>query len=254
MKTIAIHSFKGGTGKSLIATNLAVLYALRGEPTCLVDMDFRAPTLHVAFNPRGVDRWFNDYLDGECEPEEVLVDVAPQLGLKARLAVAFANPSPEAIREMMAKPTSWERKALDRLLDFTRRMRELKFSYCILDTSPGYLYSSINALVAADVAVIVSTVDDSDIEGTRQMIKELYELLERRTFIVVNKAVGAVDEGSSMRVAELVGSRIGRGVACVIPCSCDIAERPRRSIFALEKADHVFIKRLEGLSHMLAEG
>jgi len=61
MKTIAIHSYKGGTGKTSIAVNLAVIYAIKGKNVCILDYDFRAPSLQIAFKekPRF---WLNDFL------------------------------------------------------------------------------------------------------------------------------------------------------------------------------------------------
>ena len=44
-KSISIHSSRGGTGKTLLATNLAVLYAQSGLNVALIDLDFRAPSL-----------------------------------------------------------------------------------------------------------------------------------------------------------------------------------------------------------------
>ncbi|MHB8867917.1 MAG: nucleotide-binding protein [Thermoleophilia bacterium] len=45
--TLAIASGKGGTGKTLVATNLAVLAARKGERVILVDCDAEAPNDHL---------------------------------------------------------------------------------------------------------------------------------------------------------------------------------------------------------------
>lgn len=45
--TLAIASGKGGTGKTLVATNLAVLAARNGERVTLVDCDAEAPNDHL---------------------------------------------------------------------------------------------------------------------------------------------------------------------------------------------------------------
>jgi len=46
---ITVHSYKGGTGKTLLSVNLAAMFADRGKKTCLLDLDFRAPSLCVIF-------------------------------------------------------------------------------------------------------------------------------------------------------------------------------------------------------------
>ena len=48
-KIIAFHSYKGGTGKTLLSINLAATYAKNGKDVCLLDLDFRAPSLQARF-------------------------------------------------------------------------------------------------------------------------------------------------------------------------------------------------------------
>jgi capsular exopolysaccharide synthesis family protein len=52
---IAITSAGGGDGKSTTAANLAVVTAQGGRRVCLVDADFRRPTLHDIFGLPNVD-------------------------------------------------------------------------------------------------------------------------------------------------------------------------------------------------------
>ncbi|HEY7778319.1 MAG TPA: P-loop NTPase, partial [Nitrososphaeraceae archaeon] len=58
---IAFHSYKGGTGKTTIACNLAAMLSLKGYNVSLLDLDVYAPSLHAYFghNP---DKWINDLL------------------------------------------------------------------------------------------------------------------------------------------------------------------------------------------------
>ncbi|MCX6644506.1 MAG: P-loop NTPase, partial [Candidatus Bathyarchaeota archaeon] len=44
-KIIAVHSYKGGTGKTLLSVNLAATLAKNGKKVCIFDLDFRAPSL-----------------------------------------------------------------------------------------------------------------------------------------------------------------------------------------------------------------
>ncbi len=48
-KVISLHSSRGGTGKTIIATNLAAIYAKRGLNIALLDLDFRAPVSELCF-------------------------------------------------------------------------------------------------------------------------------------------------------------------------------------------------------------
>ena len=48
---IAVASGKGGTGKTTVATNLAVTLARRGERVCYVDCDVEEPNGHIFLKP-----------------------------------------------------------------------------------------------------------------------------------------------------------------------------------------------------------
>ena len=78
---------------------------------------------------------------------------------------------------MSAKDRKWEMEALGRLLSLKERLlKDMNFDYVICDSSPGLQYSSINAIVAADVVLVVTSIDRSDVEGTQRMIHDIYDL------------------------------------------------------------------------------
>ena len=118
---------------------------------CLLDLDFRAPSLHAIFDENGTENWINDYLNGACDIQKVIVDITKKISKTGKLYVGLANPSTEAIRDMSAKDRKWEMRALGRLLSLKNSLlNDMKLDFVILDTSPGLQYSSINAIVSAD--------------------------------------------------------------------------------------------------------
>jgi len=46
-RVIAVHSFRGGTGKSNLTANLAATLALAGHRVAVVDIDIQSPGIHV---------------------------------------------------------------------------------------------------------------------------------------------------------------------------------------------------------------
>jgi MinD-like ATPase involved in chromosome partitioning or flagellar assembly len=247
-KIIAVHSYKGGTGKTLLSINLAALYANRGKSACLLDLDFRAPSLQAIFKVRDVEYWVNDYLNGVCDINKVLKDLSMSHARRGRFFVGLANPSTEAIREMTAKDRKWEMKALGRLLSLKASLIEnMQFDYVIFDTSPGLQYSSINAIVSSDIALVISGTDISDIRGTTRMIEELYELFEKKTGLIMNKVLSEVLSSKTER-ADLVKKLMnGYGLPLVemIPCFCDILREGGTKVFATVNPEHPFIKTLD---------
>jgi len=250
-KIIAVHSYKGGTGKTSLSVNLAAIYARRGKKVCLMDLDFRAPSLHSVFKKQNLDYWLNDYLNGVCEIDKVLVDATNNHGNGGKLMVAFANPSTEAIRDMTAKDRKWEMKALGRLLSLrSSLLNNGDFDYIILDTSPGLQYSSINAIVTADIVLVVTSLDASDINGSQRMTSELYDLFEKKTGILINKVIAEYlsSEKEQKKFSDYIKSVHKLPVLATIPCFCEVLRAAGDFIFTEEKPDHPFTETLEKLA------
>ena len=81
---IAVHSFKGGTGKSTISANIAVSLALAGRKVGVLDLDLAGPGLHVLFEmkPDSIKFTLNDYFLGRCGATDIAIDLTDQLHLK----------------------------------------------------------------------------------------------------------------------------------------------------------------------------
>ena len=200
-RTIAFHSYKGGTGKTTLIANVAAYYASIGMKVCLLDFDLYAPTLSMYFRKQP-EYYLNDLLRGESDSREkievrdLLVDLSPDLGLKGELYVGFSNPSKENINEIEFKhEQKWQLNALRRfLLAKNQLFDEFKIDYLFLDTSPGIRYWSVNALATADQLFLIMKNSDMDIMGTEKMITDIYESLAKfglRYFVILNKIPGA---------------------------------------------------------------
>lgn len=241
---IAVHSYKGGTGKTLLSVNLAVSLLRHGRKVCLLDLDFRAPSLSSILRIDKTEHWLNDYLNGTCKIDQALIDISDRFNSEGKLLIGLANPATEAIREMSAKDRKWEMRALGRLLSLKNSLlNAMDFDYLIFDTSPGLQYSSINAIVSADLVVVATTFDTSDIEGTNRMLRELYDLFEKKTEIVMNKVLHDVSSKSGREeLQRKIKDMYKVPVLGMIPCFCDVSRAGGTFIFTQEKPEHTFSK------------
>jgi len=248
-KIIAVHSYKGGTGKTLLSVNLAAILAKRGKKVCLFDLDFRAPSLFAVLKVDDAECWLNDYLNGTCEINKVLVDLSSRLRGNGKFFAALANPATEAIRDMSAKDRKWEMRALGRLLSLRNTLLNDKdFDYLIFDTSPGLQYSSINAIVAADFVVVATTGDRSDVDGTRRMLRELYNLFEKKTGLVLNKVLDPASKSKTGEITSKVKTVYQVPLLGMVPCFCEILRAEGNLIFVEDKPDHPFTKILDEMA------
>lgn len=258
-KIVTMHSSRGGTGKSLISVNVGAVLASRGKNVCLLDLDFRAPSLHVVFK-MSPEYWLNDFLNRETEIENVVQDLTSKYGTRGKFMVGFADPSVLAIRDMSMKDRKWEMKALQRLLS----LKDLsasggKIDYFIFDTSPGIQYASVNAVVSSDVVTVVTTMDALDIQGTRSMIKELYDAFGKKTGILLNKVMLPVGPPTFLPLTDPEKDALLKQlketfdipIFGMIPCYCDVLRTSRTFIFAFQNADHPFTKDVVKVADVL---
>jgi len=246
VKALAVHSYKGGTGKTSISANLAAIYAGQGYNVCLLDYDFKAPSIQVLFKTK-IRNTLNDFLEEKCEISDALHDVSKKYQMKGRLYVGFAGASTDSMREMMTKDRRWEMKALQRTLSAKNKLGdELRVDYVIFDTSPGVSYSSINALATSDFVILVSKMDEFDMEGTKEMVHGIYDSLGRKTGLLLNRIpteqfpLGA----GKKELEEAMTCTFNLPFLGVIPCYCDIQVNGGKYLFSVEQPKHPFSQEL----------
>jgi len=246
-KTIAIHSYKGGTGKSTIAANLAVTYAKKGSNVCILDYDFRAPSMQILFKEKA-KYTLNDFLEEKCDIGDVIVEHNGEHKTEGKLFIGFADPSTEVMRDMMTKDRKWEMRALHLTLSAKGDLYEKhKMDYIIFDTSPGIYYSSINALASSDFVLLVTKMDEFDFEGTKELINGIYDVLGRKAGILLNKIPAMhvpVGEGEK-KMEEKLKEVFNLPILGIIPCYCDVQADGGKIVYALQQFDHPFSQSIE---------
>lgn len=213
-KCIAFHSYKGGTGKTTLAANLAALLAKNGHRVFLLDFDVYAPSLQSYFeaDPK---KWINDFLFEDAELNEVVMDFTPlidellhsnkgnnQIKDKERgqLWVGFSSRKKEGIYKMdgwspaMGKQSTSKMQLLRRFILLTELLNsEYQADYIIIDTSPGIRYWSLNALAVADTLLLTLKMGDLDIDGTTTLVAEIYGSFTKfgtKSFLLWNRVAG----------------------------------------------------------------
>ena len=205
-KCIAFHSYKGGTGKTTIASNFAVLLAQRGYRVFLLDLDVYAPSLQAYFDMEPA-KWINDFLWNNAKVEEILMDLTSTVlsgsygtnggnSVSGKLYVGFCNPKKEEIYRLdgAGKQDNSKIQLLRRFVLLREQIiSNYDADYIIIDTSPGIRYWSINALAVADTLFLTLKMDNLDIDGTKKMAGDIYSSFSKfgaKSYLVLNRVVG----------------------------------------------------------------
>lgn len=281
-KCVAFHSYKGGTGKSTISSNLAASLARKGFTAVLLDVDVYAPSLQDYFQwqPK---KSINDYLFDNATIDEVVHDLSPVLdkfpiaeghdnASKGKLYVAFSSTSKEEIYKLDGAVRQ-DGSKIQLLRKFLMLREEIvsKYDadYIIIDTSPGIRYWSINSLAIADTIILSLKLDGIDLKGTRLLAKEIYESLTKlgtKSYLLLNRAAGYClpsgpsDEktfstqevysntaGNQQSVITRLNDDVGMETILSIPCYCDIQFDSNEFLTALKYPDHPFAGNIETL-------
>lgn len=173
-RVVCIASGKGGTGKSVLASNLAILWAQRGERVLLVDFDAGLANAHLLLGlapPHDVGH----VMEGQVPAREALVE-GPH-GLKL-LAGGVG-------RQAMIDPT---RRELDRLFKALRPLED-EFDLIIIDHGAGLSYSTVAHLAATSTLILVTNHEVTALSDGYALYKRAHMVNPAlRVGLVVNRA------------------------------------------------------------------
>ncbi|MFX1537697.1 MAG: MinD/ParA family protein [Promethearchaeota archaeon] len=262
MKTLAVHSFKGGTGKTSIATNTALALAERGHKVCLLEMDLHGPALETIFQPEKICGWINDYLLERVSLEGFLCDLTsrfPKFPEEAKLYVGFASSEPLTIQEELSKTRNEHMIALSRLMELKKKLRRSwGVDYLVFDTTPGLTFASINAIATSDIALIISRLIPQDIVGTANMMQSIQYSLKREMYLLVNVVPHELykpgDEGIKL-IQDYLAETILEDklkVVGVVECSCERSMRMGNPLMLNEEPDHPFAQTIRDMITRIA--
>ena len=243
---MAIHSFRGGTGKSNTTANLAVLIARAGFRVGVVDTDIHSPGIHVIFNrrPDSIRHTLNDYLHGRCPIGEAAYDVTESA--IGRVAADDERPRifliPSSIQAGEIARVLREGYDVARLNDgFQELIRGLALDYLLIDTHPGVNEETLLSIAIANVFLLIMRPDKQDLQGTAVTLELARRLEVERILVVLNKIPAAMDRAL---LREQVEAAYRVPVIGMLPLSNEMAEVASGGIFVNSYPEHRFAREL----------
>lgn len=190
-RVIAVTGGKGGVGKSTTTINLGVSLRMDGYSVALVDADVEMPNLveMLGIEPDGT---IHDVLSGTAEPEDALVEIAPDfVAIPGDSTLAgYGGIEPDRLQHAVGSLAS-------------------EYEFVLLDTGAGLSYDDLIPIGLADEIVLVSSPDPAAIENAKRTQAFVQRLNREISGLVVTNGDGSVD-GS-------IADEFGTDLLAVIP-------------------------------------
>ena len=191
-RVIAVFSPKGGSGRTTIATNLAVsLHKETGARVCLVDANLQFGDVGVLLNLNPKNRSIIDAVDGG-EPDGDIVEsvlVHHSTGIR----VLLGPPAPEAA-DLVSSANL--RKILEELKE--------RHDYVVVDLPSGLTDHSLGVMDFADDILVVAALEITTIKNVRLFLEIADQLSYDRSKIrlVINRS----DTAQGIRIGDVEAS------------------------------------------------
>lgn len=246
---IAIHSYRGGTGKSNLTANLATAIALQGKRVAVVDTDLQSPGIHTLFglNDTVVVKTLNDYLWKRSPIQDAAHNVSVNLGIpEGRVFLVPASIDAEEIARILSEGYN-----VSLLNDgFRQLIKELELDYLFIDTHPGLSHETLLSIAIANLLILILRPDQQDYQGTAVTIDVARQLKVRKLMLVINKALSKQDFSTLQQTVE---TTYNATVAGIFPLSEDMVELGSRGLFCLQFPDHPFTQILNQVAMQIAQ-
>jgi len=205
-RLVCVLGPKGGTGKTLTATNLAVSLAQRGGRVALIDLDLQFGDVALCLG---------------LPPEKTVYDLAQSPGaVDFDKLDAFLAKHSTGVQTLIAPRRPDQASAVGaELLREVYSILRTRFDWVIVDTPPGFTAEVITSIDSSTHVVMVGMLDSLSLKNTKLGLEtlELMKYDPDRIFLLLNRAHSRV--GISQSDVEAV---LGRTPDVFIPSDREI--------------------------------
>jgi septum site-determining protein MinD len=248
-QVVSIQSYRGGTGKSNLAANLAVALADRGRRVAVLDTDLSSPGVHVLFNfdKNRLTHGLGDFLQGRCDLEDVAYDVSSAAGLTAgALHLVPSHLKTEAILRLVSE--GYEVAQLHRQI--RAFMEQLKLDHLVMDTHPGLNRETLLTTAISDALLILVRPDRQDFHGTAVIAEIATRMKTRRAWLVGNKVLARTDGDA---FAAKLKEHFDREVLAVLPLAEELMLLGSEGLFLRTQPHHAYSATVRAMAARLVE-
>lgn len=241
-KIVAVHSFRGGTGKSNTTANLAAAIASQGHRVAVIDTDIQSPGIHVLFGLEQdtLKHTLNSYLWGDCAIAEAAYDVSPDAVKQANggLFLIPSDAGAEAITRILHE--GYDVRLLRS--GFRDLDQALNLDYIFVDTHPGLNEETLLCVAIVNILVVILRPDRQDFQGTAVMVDLARKLRVPKIMMVVNRILKNTDLET---LKQQVEANYQASVAGLFPNCDEMMQLASSDLFYLCYPDHLLSQEMK---------
>jgi len=244
-KIVAVHSFRGGTGKSNTTANLATAIAAQGHRVAVIDTDIQSPGIHVLFGLEQdtLKHTLNSYLWGECAIAEAAYEVSPEAVKQANgsLFLIPSNAGAEAITRILHE--GYDVRLLRN--GFRDLVQALNLDYIFIDTHPGLNEETLLCVAIVNILVVILRPDKQDYQGTAVMVDLAHKLRVPKIIMVVNRILHNTNLET---LRQQIEANYGAPVAGLFPNCDEMMQLASSDLFYLCYPDHPLSREMKSVA------
>ena len=235
-KIVSIHSFRRGTGKSIMTVNVAALLAAEGRRVVVIDTNLQSPSLHILFHLAETEivHPLNEYLCGKCTIQQTLHDVTPRLGTEIKGQVLFIPASSEFVDIKRVNHEGYDVGILN--YGCYELVEKLGVDAVLIDTHAGLGAETLASIAITHTLAIILRLDRQDYQGTSVMLDLARQIdMPPRRLVIANEV--PVTFNFTIVKTELEKT-YNCEVAAILPHSQELMALAGTTIFALQYPHH----------------
>jgi MinD-like ATPase involved in chromosome partitioning or flagellar assembly len=191
MKTLMFYSYKGGSGRTVAAANVAAALTKLGKRVAIIDLDFEAPGLQHVLSAEGTSQFksgtgVQHYLKSEIDLHELVNDIAIDIFGKGGPLYIYEEEVPDGafLKYVMAstkvtRVDAQEPRVPMLMKNLVEKLKDVyDLDYLVIDAASGIRETYSLAADVSDEMLVFFRWSTQHVEGTLRLVRFMSRLKE----------------------------------------------------------------------------
>jgi MinD-like ATPase involved in chromosome partitioning or flagellar assembly len=241
-QVIVTNSFRGGTGKSTVISNIGSYLASFGMKVIIVDGDVISPGIHAIFglDNKSFSTTLTDFLIAKTNIEDAVYDISHNLDLPDDTLYIV----PSSLEQKNISQILQDRGSSNKLAKAVKQLTDAYApDYILIDTHPGLNEEFLVASGVTDKLLNIVRPDNQDFQGL-EVTAQIARQLGFKSYVILNKVHKNVNANKLLKNIE---GAFKIPVAGILPLAEEIILAQSQYVFSERHPNHPFSRALQNI-------